>query len=190
MQYRTPKAAPIRNLMVSVVAGILLLVAACEQAPKTLAPTMTGDKVDLAGPQWLVVNYWAEWCGPCRHEIPELNELDGSVAGSAAAAAAEVKDAQASGDANPVAVAVLGVNYDGLEGDKLIEVSDRMGISFAVLTQDPREQWAQPLPTVLPSTYLIAPGGEFVELLVGPQTRAGIISRIEVLHETRAASAL
>ena len=25
--------------------------------------------------QWLVINYWAEWCAPCREEIPELNEL-------------------------------------------------------------------------------------------------------------------
>ena len=25
--------------------------------------------------QWLVLNYWAEWCGPCRTEIPELNRL-------------------------------------------------------------------------------------------------------------------
>jgi thiol-disulfide isomerase/thioredoxin len=29
---------------------------------------------DWAG-QPLVVNYWATWCGPCRREIPLLNEL-------------------------------------------------------------------------------------------------------------------
>lgn len=30
---------------------------------------------DLEG-RWLVVNYWAEWCAPCREELPELNALD------------------------------------------------------------------------------------------------------------------
>ena len=36
-----------------------------------------GGSVDLERWQgrWLIVNYWAEWCAPCRTEIPELNEL-------------------------------------------------------------------------------------------------------------------
>jgi thiol-disulfide isomerase/thioredoxin len=28
---------------------------------------------------WLVVNYWAEWCGPCRTEISQLNTLSEQV---------------------------------------------------------------------------------------------------------------
>src|SRR5690606_11211450 len=42
--------------------------------------------------QWLVINYWAEWCAPCRKEIPELNALPEHIDG----------------------VRVLGVNFDGL----------------------------------------------------------------------------
>ena len=159
--------------------SVLLLVltaalAACERHNPNLAATTSGTQVDLAGDHWLVVNYWAEWCGPCRHEIPELNELD---------TPANEGTAEAPGQQLPVRV--LGVNYDGLVEQKLIDVSDRMGIEFAVLTSDPRERWAQPVPSVLPSTYLVAPGGEFMETLVGPQTRAGILSRIETLASKR-----
>jgi hypothetical protein len=32
--------------------------------------------------RWVFVNYWAEWCAPCRHEIPELNELHAARADS------------------------------------------------------------------------------------------------------------
>ena len=24
---------------------------------------------------WIVVNYWADWCAPCIKEIPELNDF-------------------------------------------------------------------------------------------------------------------
>src|SRR3546814_7187463 len=68
--------------------------------------------------QWLVINYWAEWCAPCRTEIPELNALD-----------KQLKSQSAS---------VLGVNFDGLRGSELrseehtSELQSLMRISYAV----------------------------------------------------------
>jgi len=122
------------------------------------APLASGDSFDLAQSQWLVVNYWAEWCGPCRHEIPELNELN------------------VQQTTHPTVV--LGVNYDGLHDEKLDAVISRMGIEFPVLENDPRARWEQPLPTVLPTTFIIDAQGQLREALVGPQTRAGILERI------------
>jgi len=177
MPYRTAKSGSMGLLGVRVLLLLaIVLVGGCEQKPTTRVPTTAGTTVDLAGSDWLVVNYWAEWCGPCRHEIPELNELDG-----ATLAPGGIGDETATAASSAVLISVLGVNYDGLLDEKLAEVSKRMDITFGVLATDPRERWQQPAPTVLPSTYLIAPGGEFVETLIGPQTRAGILSRIETL---------
>ena len=29
---------------------------------------------DLNG-NWILINYWADWCAPCIKEIPELNDF-------------------------------------------------------------------------------------------------------------------
>ncbi|HEY5646970.1 MAG TPA: TlpA disulfide reductase family protein [Pseudomonadales bacterium] len=99
--------------------------------------------------RWLIINYWAEWCAPCRKEIPELNLLHSEGA-----------------ERNAV---VLGVNYDGLTGEKLSDLVREMGIEFPVLVGDPRARWGADLPAVLPSTLIVDPAGELVHVLVGPQ---------------------
>ena len=128
-----------------------------------LAVLMTGcdggDRAELADGsrvafdrwdgRWLIVNYWAEWCAPCRKEIPELNLLHAERSGTD--------------------VVVLGVNYDGLRGDKLAGLVKEMGIEFPVLVDDPRLRWGADLPAVLPTTLIIDPEGQLSNVLVGPQ---------------------
>ena len=43
-----------------------------------LGTDQNGQKVasERIDKHWLVINYWAEWCGPCRTEIPEFNALN------------------------------------------------------------------------------------------------------------------
>jgi len=99
--------------------------------------------------RWLVINYWAEWCGPCRDEIPELNELH------------EDRDDD---------IVVLGVNYDALLPPKLNEVMARMDIEFPVLLEDPQPRFGYPRAEQLPMTVMINPHGQVHEVLIGPQT--------------------
>lgn len=97
--------------------------------------------------QWVVINYWAQWCKPCIKEIPELNALDQRYP----------------------AVTVLGVNYDGLSGEELQGQAQELGIEFRLLTVDPAPQLGVPRPVVLPTTLILDPQGVLSETLVGPQ---------------------
>lgn len=113
----------------------------------------SGPLAAYAG-RWVVLNYWAEWCAPCRQEIPELNALD-----------AEHAD-----------VVVIGVNFDGITGDALMAATRKMGITFTVLGQDPAPALGLDAPEVLPTTLIFGPEGSLRARLVGPQTRTSIES--------------
>ena len=126
----------------------LLLATGCGSRDANVA-IAAPDWDQLAG-KWIVVNYWAEWCKPCRVEIPELNRLH-----------------EAGADAG---IVVLGVNFDGLTGERLQRLIDQFHIEFPVLLEDPAPRWSQERPTVLPTTLVIDPDGKLHEVLVGPQT--------------------
>ena len=58
--------------------GVLLLTGFATGCSESVQVDLAdGTAVDVAqwNDQWLVINYWAEWCKPCREEIPHLNEL-------------------------------------------------------------------------------------------------------------------
>lgn len=109
--------------------------------------------------QWLVINYWAEWCGPCRTEIPELNELD-----------------RAHDD-----ITVLGVNFDGLQGKELASAAADLGIDFRVLSLDPAERLGLSRSAVLPVTYLVDGKGQVRQQLVGEQTAEALQAQLAQL---------
>jgi thiol-disulfide isomerase/thioredoxin len=140
---------------------LLLSLASCGSPEPELAFARGGGASweQMQG-QWLLINYWAEWCAPCRKEIPELNELHEH--------------------GEDYGVMVLGVNFDGLRGDALTAVMDRMDVQFPVLVEDPRARWDLPLPSVLPSTLVIDPDGKLHDVLIGPQTLESLASAIEV----------
>jgi thiol-disulfide isomerase/thioredoxin len=122
---------------------VLSLLACTERDGTAPAPLLE----HLRG-QWVVINYWAQWCKPCIEEIPHLNTLDRDYA----------------------QVTVLGVNYDGASGADLEQQRQQLGVAFASLDADPAEQLGKPRPVVLPTTFIVNPDGELVEELIGPQT--------------------
>lgn len=113
--------------------------------------------------RWLVVNYWAEWCIPCRTEIPELNELNVQLGHQGQ---------------------VVGVNFDGLQDEALGKASEALGIRFRVLASDPRAHLDLPVTEMLPATYLVDPQGKLQKRLLGEQSREGILAELLALGMT------
>jgi thiol-disulfide isomerase/thioredoxin len=123
---------------------LFLLLTGCsgDQTPTTGVPGL-----DALRGQWVVVNYWAEWCKPCIKEIPELNTLD-----------------------EREGITVVGVNFDGETGDALAAQEQKLGIAFENLGTDPAAALGTTTPSVLPTSLILSPQGRLITTLIGPQT--------------------
>ena len=138
-----------RNLVAAVLA--LALLSSCDQQAQV--PTDPLGQILAPNGEWTFINYWAEWCAPCIKEIPELNRLD-------------LREDNR----------VLGVNFDGEVGEALAVQEKKLGIAFPTLPADPGARFSLSTPAVLPTTIVLDPKGELVDVLVGPQTEASLIS--------------
>lgn len=137
-----------------------LLLCACQQ-PSATFTDQHGHSLDARN-HWLVVNYWATWCAPCRKEIPELNAL---------AAQLTAKN-----------ISILGVNFDQLAGAELIHASQSLGIQFPVIIDDLTQRYNLPTHQGLPVTHIISPQGTLVETLIGEQSQASILQALQRLQ--------
>ena len=104
--------------------------------------------------QWVVVNYWADWCAPCIKELPELFEF--------------------SKENNDVLVYVF--NFDELDAEDLVPVAKRFNLKLPSLISHPREIWGIETPPAVPATFFINPEGVVVESLFRPQTKDSLNS--------------
>jgi cytochrome c biogenesis protein CcmG/thiol:disulfide interchange protein DsbE len=120
--------------------------------PPLPARALTGAPVTLAALKGkpALVNFWAAWCGPCKHEAPELRALAREVKGKASVVGVDWNDD--SGNARSFARA-HGWTYP-LLSDPSGAVGDRWGIRG------------------LPTTFVLDADGHVTDTLRGPQSLA------------------
>ena len=122
-----------------------------DPAPPFTALTLDGTETgsaDLLGEPYML-NIWATWCGPCREEMPELQELH---------------DTYAERGFQVVAVSV----DNRSDGDQILAFLEEFGLSFPV--------WHDPTWAIqdayfllgLPGSFLIDAEGRIVRKWPGP----------------------
>jgi thiol-disulfide isomerase/thioredoxin len=108
--------------------------------------------------QWVVANYWATWCAPCRKEIPDFSQFH------------DARDD----------VTVIGLAYEETDPADIKKFLKRVPASYPMLAVDVFDPPAAlGTPRGLPVTFLISPKGEIVEKWMGPITSAEIAKRID-----------
>lgn len=95
---------------------------------------------------WVVLTFWATWCGPCRSELPTLERLHRARAGAG--------------------LTVLGVSTDQRREPAAAYLGE-LGISFPNLWDAGQEVARAYRATAIPLSYLIDPGGRIVGLSRG-----------------------
>src|SRR5215208_4332007 len=107
----------------------------------------TGEIADYRG-KWVLVNFWASWCAPCKTEAPALESFQKANA--------------------PRGFTVLGINLDDTTGDALDFVK-QYGLTYPQLREgdgaDRRDAYGM---TGFPESFLIDPQGHIALIRRGP----------------------
>jgi thiol-disulfide isomerase/thioredoxin len=96
--------------------------------------------------QWVVLNFWATWCAPCRHEMPSLSALQTALP--------------------EVAVLPVATGRNSVEGVEAFFADT--GVSNLPVLLDPKSELARSMGVLgLPVTVIVNPEGMEVARLLG-----------------------
>lgn len=129
-----------------------------EAAPDFTLETLDGEELTLSElrGEKVILNFWASWCGPCRAEMPHMQEYYEKEAGKAG-------------------VRVIAVNLSTSERgnkEKVMEniqsFVDEFGLTFPIPLDTDGEQMDVYRVITIPTTYIIDTSGIIRHVIRGP----------------------
>lgn len=96
--------------------------------------------------KWVVLNFWATWCAPCRHEMPSLDRLQTALP--------------------ELAIVPVATGRNAVEGIK--RFFDEAEVKTLPILRDPKSELARGMGVMgLPVTVILNPEGLEVARLIG-----------------------
>ncbi len=116
--------------------------------PEAALLSMTDEEASLAAynGQWVVLNFWATWCAPCRAEMPSLDRLQAAMP----------------------ELAVVPVATGRNPPEAIARFWEEAAITHLVTLRDPKSLLARQIGVAgLPVTLILNPEGQEVGRLIG-----------------------
>lgn len=139
---------------------LMLLYAALLPA-QVVFDTLDGQHISLDSliKKKIVINYWADWCGPCVEEIKSLNSFY---------------------QAHSQKVALFAVNFDQPSLSVQRQAVKDHNIDYPSLATDPAGVLALGDINAVPATFIINHKGEVAKVLYGPQTVESLSKALDI----------
>ena len=160
----TAPAARAETLTELLAAGGIQPISPPVAAPDFTLPLLTGGEGDLSAHQgsWVVLTFFATWCGPCRGEMPTLERLH-----------------RERGDDG---LAVLAVSVDQQRG-VVAPFVEELDLSLPVYWDQGGEAGLAYRATSIPVSYLIDPSGRIVGMARGARDWAAAAPILDALMD-------
>jgi thiol-disulfide isomerase/thioredoxin len=94
----------------------------------------------------IIINYWASWCPPCIHELPELVKLQAKY---------------------PEDLVIVGVNLEQLPAEDLQALIQKFALNFPVITDDPAQLLGIESPAMYPTSIIVDKEGKITQVQRG-----------------------